>query len=995
MKNAEKIQVLLVEDNSTDALTVEDELSRAPSAAFSVLHLERLSQALDCLKSRRFDVVLLDLSLPDSNGLDTFTRLHAAIGETPIVVLSGRDDEKLAAMAVQSGAQDYLIKGHIEVDVLARSIRYAIERRRAERTLADSEERYRRLIEQSPYGYMVHCDGSIVFANAATLKILGAERVEQLAGRHYLESVSPELHDLISRRVQNMNGGENNSPMEINCLRLDGATVTMEISSSPFVHEGRPAVQVVLHDLTEEKKNKEALDLFRALMEHSLDAIEVIDPDTGRFIDFNATACDSLGYSRQELLSRCIADIVVEGESEVSVIGNLGEARETGFKVMEGRHRRKDGSSFPVEINLQHIELNRGYIVAVVRDITERKRTEARFRRLVDSNAQGVFFWNMKGEITGANDSFLSLLHYSRDDLKDGQIRWNAITPPEYADLDQRALEDIAFAGACLPYEKQFIRKDGSRLDVLIGAATFEDDPGEGVAFALDLTERKRAAGQIAEQAALLDEARDGILVREINGTILSWNKGAERLYGWTRQEVVGGNVCAFQVSDENEFNHINKLLLDKGEWQGESRQSTKDGRIITVEGHWTLIRDDAGNPKSVLCINSDITEKKNIEAQFMRAQRMESIGTLAGGVAHDLNNILSPIMMAIEILKSTANDRQSQSILRTIEVSARRGADIVRQVLSFARGIEGSRVEIQPRHLLMEIETIIKNTFPKNISLRFTIPTNLSSILGDPTQVHQIVLNLCVNARDAMPDGGTLEIDVDDCVLDENHSSMAIPAKAGRYVHIAITDSGTGIPREIIERIFEPFFTTKDIEKGTGLGLSTVMAIIKSHDGNISVSSEPGKGTTFNVYLPSMEMSSKARKEQDDELSMPAGNGETILVIDDEAAILSISQQTLQTFGYSVLTALDGAEAVAIYAQHRHEIAVVLTDMSMPIMDGVATINALRRINPAVKIVAASGLASVAGTARNADARVKHFLAKPFDAGTLLKVMRAILDEG
>ena len=694
------------------------------------------------------------------------------------------------------------------------------------------------------------------------------------------------------------------------------------------------------------------------------------------------------------MLSLRVTDIADIGETPVSVRATIQEARQIGFKVIESRHRRKDGSSFPVEINLQYIELHRGYVVAMVRDITDRKRNEARFRRLVDSNVQGVFFWNNKGEITGANDAFLSLLHYTREDLTAGRIGWAAITPPEYAELDRRALEETAFTGACTAYEKEFLRKDGSRVATLIGAATFEDNRSEGVAFALDLTERRRAAGQIAEQAALLDEARDGILVRDLDGTLLSWNKGAERIYGWTRQEILRRNVCDFHISDPNEFYRLNKVLLEKGEWQGESRHNTKDGRTIIVEGRWTLIRDDEGRPKSVLVINSDITEKKNIEAQFMRAQRMESIGTLAGGVAHDLNNILAPIMMAIEILKSTSDDPQARSILETIEVSARRGADIVRQVLSFARGLAGTRVEIQPRHLLMDIESIIKNTFPKNIRMRFSIPSDLSAILGDPTQVHQILLNLCVNARDAMPNGGSLTIAVEDCQLDENHTAMTFKSKAGSYIHICITDSGTGIPPNIIERIFEPFFTTKDIEKGTGLGLSTVIAIIKSHDGNISVSSEPGNGTTFDVYLPSTAMSSEARKERDDEMSMPMGNGETVLVIDDEAAILTIAMQTLQAFGYSVLTASDGAEALAIYAQHRHKIDVVLTDMSMPVMDGAATIIALLRINPAVKIVAASGLGSDAGMASGAEPRVKHFLAKPFTAATLLKVMRAILDE-
>jgi CheY-like chemotaxis protein len=266
--------------------------------------------------------------------------------------------------------------------------------------------------------------------------------------------------------------------------------------------------------------------------------------------------------------------------------------------------------------------------------------------------------------------------------------------------------------------------------------------------------------------------------------------------------------------------------------------------------------------------------------------------------------------------------------------------------------------------------------------------------ILGDPTQVHQILLNLCVNARDAMPNGGNLTIGVENCVLDEHYSAMNIQAKPGRYIIISVTDTGTGMPPSLVDKIFEPFFTTKELNKGTGLGLSTVMAIVKSHGGTINVYSEVGKGTAFKVYLPASEVSPEAQNHLTQQNLSPRGNGETVLVVDDETSILIITNQTLQAFGYRVLTATDGAEAVAIYAEHKNEIAVVLTDMIMPIMDGTAVIRALRKINPNVKMIAASGLTANGSVAKVSDAGVKHFLTKPYTAGTLLKVMRTTLDE-
>jgi CheY-like chemotaxis protein len=294
----------------------------------------------------------------------------------------------------------------------------------------------------------------------------------------------------------------------------------------------------------------------------------------------------------------------------------------------------------------------------------------------------------------------------------------------------------------------------------------------------------------------------------------------------------------------------------------------------------------------------------------------------------------------------------------------------------------------------LNDLTNIIKDTFPKNIRLQFSIPNNIWMILGDPTQVHQILLNLSLNARDAMPSGGTLTITAENCVLDEHYAAMNLQAKAGRYVQISVTDSGTGMPPDVLDKIFEPFFTTKEIGKGTGLGLSTVMAIVKSHEGLVNVYSEPGKGTTFKVYLPALDSSSKTQKKATDKANLPRGNGDTILVVDDEASILTITRQTLQAFGYRVLTATDGAEAVAVFSENKKKISVVLTDMSMPIMDGAAVIRALTKISPKVKIIAASGLSENLSVTKLSHGKVNHSLTKPYTAETLLKALRTILDE-
>ena len=643
-----------------------------------------------------------------------------------------------------------------------------------------------------------------------------------------------------------------------------------------------------------------------------------------------------------------------------------------------------------VMIHLQQRRLLRDKTISEARLIA----SEISYRRLFEAAQDGILILHAEtGRVTDVNPFLEELLGFSREEMIGKTV--GELSPFKDLVSNRDMLEKLKRDGFVRYQHLPLETKDGRNVAVEFVSNTYQAGDGKVIQCNIrDITVRKRDEQKIEEQADLLDKARDAIVVRDLEGKILFWNRGAERIYGWSRQDVLGGYVGGLVYTDPQQFEKINALTLSAGEWTGEMEHLTKDRRAITTEARWTLIRDQEGNPKSILAIDTDVTEKKRIEAQFMRAQRMESIGTLAGGIAHDLNNILAPIMMSVEVLKTISDHPQAQAILETVEVSAKRGADIVRQVLSFARGLEGERIEVQPKHLLHDLEIIIKETFPKDIQQQFSIPADTWTILGDPTQVHQILLNLCVNARDAMPNGGSLVVDTENCVLDEHYAAMNAGAKAGRYVKFSVSDSGFGIPPNLIDKIFEPFFTTKALNQGTGLGLSTVMAIVKSHEGIIHVYSEPGKGTTFNVYLPAMAVSSDLESEQFEQVNLPRGNGETILIVDDEASIVTITSQTLEAFGYRVLTATDGAEAVAVYAEQLNQIALVITDMMMPIMDGSATIRALARINPAVKIIAASGLNVSGGLSKPPGQVTKHFLLKPYTASALLKVVRSTLDE-
>lgn len=506
------------------------------------------------------------------------------------------------------------------------------------------------------------------------------------------------------------------------------------------------------------------------------------------------------------------------------------------------------------------------------------------------------------------------------------------------------------------------------------------------------LQEVKNAQEKIREQALFLNKAQDVIYAHDLDGHITYWNKSAHRLYGWKEPEVLGKNVIGLLYKQmSSQVSKAWESVFTKGKWMGELHHIKKDQSRVIVESRWTLISDEANKPKSILVINTDITEKKQLETRFMRAQRMENIGALAGGIAHDLNNILSPILMAVQILRQSRHEPKTDKMLNTIELSATRGAEIVKQILTFTRGKEGKRNVIQTKYLFKEIDQLISQTFPKSIQMKTTYPKNLWPIQADPTQLNQALLNLCVNARDAMPKGGLLEISAQNQTIQKEVTNFHPDAKEGSYVVLRISDTGNGIPEKYLDKIFEPFFTTKEFGKGTGLGLSTVRSIVQNHGGFITVRSKPGQNTTFEVYLPAHQVSDENPSIPSEE-HLPRGNGELILVVDDEVFILDMLKHTLELFGYRVLTAKGGSKALEIYQRHASEIKGAIIDRYMPFMDGLETIRALQKINPDVKCIQISGAVENIEQEEQLPSAIISSIRKPYTTEKLLKSVQELI---
>ncbi|MFN4001782.1 PAS domain S-box protein [Microcella sp.] len=639
----------------------------------------------------------------------------------------------------------------------------------------------------------------------------------------------------------------------------------------------------------------------------------------------------------------------------------------------------------------------RGAICDISDTVSARERErelEARLAGTLNAITDGIFFLDHEWTITYVNERGAEMSRSTVDAMV-GAVIWQLF--PAAADAGFRSSfeqaiqsrERVVHRALFVPFGRWF---ESTAYPTERGVAVYFRDVTDEEAIRAEALASQR---KIAQQAALLDSASDAMIVRDLDNRVQYWNAAATRLYGWTAAEAEGQWVGDLIYADLGVLEHATEQVLRDGYFADEVEQRDKNGRSVVVDCRWQLLTDDDGAPRAIFAINTDITEYRAEQEARQRAQRLESLGTLAGGIAHDLNNVLTPILMSVQLLESDETDPERAEMLASMETAVKRGAEMVRQVLSFARGVEGRRIAVDVDRLLDDLLAFARDALPRGVTLDVDRVAPLPGTIGDPTQLLQVLINLVTNAKDAMGTSGRLRISAEVLDIVDEYTSVSHAAAAGSYIAIAVEDDGHGMPAEVAAKIFEPFFTTKSPGRGTGLGLATSLSIMRSHGGFMQVYSEPEHGTRFIMGLPVAADGAAGQPAAPASRSaMPRGEGELVLVIDDEETIRTVTSRTLEVHGYRTLTAANGREAIDIIEHGGERVDLVLTDMMMPVMDGAATSAYLEEHHPSIPIIAASGLNSGGSGERSVGMGIARFIAKPYTTSLLLTTVRDTLLE-
>jgi two-component system cell cycle sensor histidine kinase/response regulator CckA len=1008
--------VLLVEDDPAHQAAIQRAFE-ASGSEFEVQVVGTLREFRQSSVERTPNIAVMDLNLPDGRATEVLTCPPEA-GQFPILVMTSFGNEQVAVEAIKAGALEYVVKSPEAFADMPHTITHALHEWKLlqERKQAEAALEFKNIIlstqqEASIDGILVADEnGEIISFNRRFVDIwdIPSDIADSKSDEQILQSVMNKLVDpgeFVGKLEQLHEDRQEISQDEI--ALKDGRT--FDRYSAPMLGEGGKYYGRVWYfrDITDRKRAEQALQMSQYSIDQASHAVFWMNRDGG-FSYVNDQARFSLGYTREELLRLHLWDIdsVFPKELWFSHWAGYQSNRRGGTEHLESVHRRKDGSTFPVEVVSKHLWFGEEELhVAFVHDITERKKAEKAlrekeewFRTVFENASDGMFFLSTSGEIVLVNKSFAAMHGYSVAEILKMNVK--ELDTPESNRLFPERMRRV-LAGENLTFEVDQYHKQGHLFPLEVTANMVAVGGKKYIlASHRDITGRKQAEEALQasqERLRQIFEASPNVTsVFRMEGQNLrrTWvSPNLERLLGYTVEEALQPHWWSAHVQPED----LARVIIESSRIPAhehvvhEYRFLRRDGSVVWIHDELRLLRDATGQPREVVGAWTDITERKELETHLLRTQRLESVGRLASGIAHDLNNILAPMLMAPSLLREAIQDPELRNMLDLIETNAQRGSNIIKQLLTFGRGLEGERVPVQLRTLVTDMSGIIRETFHKNITTWREMPPDTWLVSGDETQLHQVLMNLCVNARDAMPEGGTLTLKLENHELDESFARMTPGARPGRYVCLSVTDTGEGIAPEHLDKIYDPFFTTKELGKGTGLGLSTVLGIVQSHGGFIQVHSQPGRGTQFKAYLPASE-TAEARPASQANQPLPQGGGELVLVVDDESSVRQVTRQLLERNGYRVIEAVEGADGITQYVAHQQEVQVVVTDLSMPVMDGPTFIRVLRRLNPQVRVIAVSGDQVKSSLPADLGVPDEAHLSKPFSGAMLLQALQRAL---
>ncbi len=884
------------------------------------------------------------------------------------------------------------------------------EQKISEQSLRESEERYRSLFENMREGYaycrmlfendkpddFVYLAVNNAFATLTGLTdVTGKKVTEVIPG---IRESNPDLFDLYGRVA--LTGEPKKFETYLPSLGIWFSISVYSMQREHFI--------AVFENITNRKQAEaqlaESEQRFRLAFENANIGVCLVDTE-GRLMKVNDQMCKIFGYDRSELEGMKVSDVTLPDDVDISRrFMTLARSGEVDRGAFEKRYIHKQGHILWGKVSstlVRDQQCNPLYFISHVQDITDRKMaeealkdSEERYRHLVEMSPDGIAV-HQNGTIVFVNPAGAKMIGAeSSEQIIGRSIR--EIVHPDYQEQAGRRIQRMLEGETGLyPVEDCYVKMDGTAffVEVVASRFTYEGKPSIQVVVR-DITERKRAEQTERLLATAIDQATEGFIVTDTEGNIQYVNPGMERITGYSGEELIGRTPRVLK-SGQHDTSFYRKLwdTIKAGRtWTGRFINRRKDGRLYHEEATISPVRDAQDNVINFVAVKRDITEHLELSRQLYQAQKMEAIGTLAGGVAHDFNNILQVALGYSELMIDDEKlPQRYRADLKKIKESSKRGADLVRRLLTFSRKTEFNPSPLNLNRRIIEIRKMLERTIPKMVDIELLLDEDLATILADSTQIDQVLMNLSVNARDAMPEGGKLVFETANVMLDEEYARIRLDAKPGPHVLLMVSDTGAGMDKETLEHIFEPFYTTKGVGEGTGLGLAMVHGIVKQHRGHIRCYSEPGHGTTFRLYFPA-----EISPEDEDQIAvraMPQGGSETILIVEDEEPVRSLASIILTKAGYSVILACDGKEALEIYQDRRDEIDLVILDLIMPEMGGKQCLQALLKTYPSVKVVIASGHSANGLTRGALSAGAKGFIDKPYDIRKVLGVVREVLD--